>query len=806
MSPDRDASSPRDGPEDAHVHKRPRLRGTVAGYSPVSGAHNSSDSDSDTDEEPDIDVEIETERREEDAAADHQSVAFEAERRNRLEPVVPSSVTDQLRELVDRETYRRRHDVQRINPVAHNAARVNGNPATADAPSAPLKHFIIPLTTAQWLIVYRAMVDSHINPTPGIEPATPHQLLQFATTYQCAWVDRYLCTIQEIVTDPALVVSVPTRLARDEHLLVQHLFPQRTTQVIDRTPSFPAGGVPLRDQNEWQSLDFPATLLESNTYLRPAPTAQLDPHSTPAAITYDVDSVIIYGDSLPLEAGLEIRAVPNPKATMRYSNRIAIDISGRRIPMSSIPNFRLGQSIRLAVNMMFPSLYIHSSTPTPNISKENQGIIWDELVHPAFDACNSSPTSHVGPGDWRSEKVRNEERGRQISYSDRMHRIQPENLSAFVQHMRQITLDPNSSPFVQSLRGFKFLISLQGSKEWSMIDYNSFVQEELGWMRTIIPRLSEWKTYFRQIMAAKAYLKSLRKATKGMLSDGWLDFTAALDESLAKILRYTDWKRNKDLPNDNAARSPTPDVEVPEEERRRKRKGPSFVLAELETVLRVGGTEVWVDLGIEFFANEHVSIWDQKCGSIVTDTLLGDSSFNDRSYVSGLRLDEIAGIPGLGGYQYTNKLTPLNRINNPIVSLQLYAQEKIPTYKARGNRDKGLGAMHARTLPLNLLLDARSGSESTLEKWVDNEVAIFHSASARKHLAARCEIRTNLVNFLDGAWNMTLARELINDSQYMVHVDKVEWFEWKALRAVNFAALPAAIFRLYKSVDPWVRG
>ncbi|KAJ9091056.1 hypothetical protein QFC21_007333 [Naganishia friedmannii] len=744
------------------------------------------------------------------AEAEHQGTHLEPRRRNKEHPVIPFSVTSELRRMIANEATQRRQEMQRINPTVHAAAMGgNPNPVTLAPPSAPLKHYICPMYTYQVLAIHDAMVSSQNRSDNGVEAATEQDVMQFATTYQCAWVDKYLSTIAEITRDPALVARIPTALANDEHLLVQHLFPAQTTRLIDREPFVGPEGVVPRDTTSWETLDAKVNGLPASAYLGIPLVAEARETTIPAAITYDVDSVIVYSDTLPVKGAMEIRAVPNPKDTFRYTNHLADSIDGIRVPLSSIPNFRLGTSGRLSINMMFPSLYTQSATPSPQISLENQGLIWDQLILPAMQAANSTSSNAVGPGPWSWEYERHKQKGQQLSFGNNKHLVPSCDIADLVIAMRRITEDAEAPNFARSLREFKFLISLQGSKTRSMIDYNSFVQEEAGWMRVAQRGIREPRTYFRQIMTVKAYLKGLRMATKDDFTDDWLDFSAILDEAITKIRRYVDWKIRagrgedaaEDLDDEVSVATRTPSLE----EHRRIRKGPSFLLDELGSILSSSGLSVWVDLAVQFFAQDFVTFWDQKCGARLSEILLGDSTFNNLSFSKGVRLDEIAGIPGRGGIQYTNKLTPHTGVNNPIVSLQLYAQEKILMYKARGNKDKGsnsLGVRHSRELPLWVILDART-SPSDLKDWLDAELAIFNSAHSREHFAARIEVRANLESLLDAAWNITIAREEVNESHHLIHVNNTEWHRWKSIRAVNFARLPTTLFRLHKSLDSW---
>ncbi|KAJ9120336.1 hypothetical protein QFC24_005290 [Naganishia onofrii] len=298
--------------------------------------------------------------------------------------------------------------------------------------------------------------DDHLDTSQGSgtaleERASDQQILQFVTSYQCAWIDKYLSTISSVMEDPTMIVQVAQTLGKNEHLLVQHLFSAHVTRIVDRNPTLPPGGrfVP-QDQARWESLDERIPFQETGEYLFPPEASAGLETPTPAAITYDVDSVIVYGDNIPLAGSLDIRAVPNPKSTFRKTNHIATSIEGKRVPLSSIPNFRLGFSSRVSVQMMFPSLYIQSVTPTPNINLTNQGLIWDELVLTALQAANSAASNLAGPGRWSWELERHKQKAQALSYSNNQHLLSSRDIPHFVQAMRDFTQDPSASEFVRA--------------------------------------------------------------------------------------------------------------------------------------------------------------------------------------------------------------------------------------------------------------------------------------------------------------------------------------------------------------------
>jgi hypothetical protein len=224
-----------------------------------------------------------------------------------------------------------------------NLSNQNPNPVLYVQPSAPSGHYIVPLTNRQWLALRSVRCDDHLDTSQGSvtaleERASDQQILQFVTSYQCAWIDKYLLTISSVTEDPTKIVHVPQSLGKNKHLLVQHLFPAHVTRMVDRNPTLPPEGrfVP-QDEAGWESLDERIPFQETGEYLFPPEASAGLETPTRAAITYDVDSVIVYGDNIPLSGSLDIRAVPNPKSTFRITNHIATSIEGKRCRSVAYP-------------------------------------------------------------------------------------------------------------------------------------------------------------------------------------------------------------------------------------------------------------------------------------------------------------------------------------------------------------------------------------------------------------------------------------------------------------------------------------
>ncbi|KAJ9110219.1 hypothetical protein QFC22_006756 [Naganishia vaughanmartiniae] len=331
----RASSGPRARSTSTGLNGRPSMRPSASpsvqgSLGRLSSTGYTSPSDSSSDEvDEDAPLPLGVERELVEAEAEHQGTDLEPRRRNKKEPVIPSSITSELRKLITEEAAHRRQEMQRINPTVH-AAAINGNPnpITSWVPTAPPKYYICPMHTHQVLAIYDAMVASQTQITGDVEPASEEQLMQFATTYQCAWVDKFLSTMTQITNDPATVTTIPSPLGKAEHILVQHLFPAQTTSIIDREPIIGSNGVPLRDAEGWTSLDAKTNRLAADAYQGIPLVADARETVIPTAITYDVDSVIVYSDTLPLRGALETRAVPNPKDTFRYTNHLALGVRG----------------------------------------------------------------------------------------------------------------------------------------------------------------------------------------------------------------------------------------------------------------------------------------------------------------------------------------------------------------------------------------------------------------------------------------------------------------------------------------------
>jgi hypothetical protein len=85
------------------------------------------------------------------------------------------------------------------------------------------------------------------------------------------------------------------------------------------------------------------------------------------------------------------------------------------------------------------------------------------------------------------------------------------------------------------------------------------------------------------------------------------------------------------------------------------------------------------------------------------NALIGRNNFVEATERrSGARMDEVATMPGLGGVGFNDGKEPSNGFNSPTPYVQLYCQEKVPTYAAVGNKSRGpqnLDRIPERTLP-----------------------------------------------------------------------------------------------------------
>jgi hypothetical protein len=175
-----------------------------------------------------------------------------------------------------------------------------------------------------------------------------------------------------------------------------------------------------------------------------------------------------------------------------------------------------------------------------------------------------------------------------------------------------------------------------------------------------------------------------------------------------------------------------------------------------------------------------------------------------------VREDEVATMPGLGGVGFTDRRTPSTGWNSPTPYIQLYCQEKVPTYAPFGTKERGsagLDQIPARKIPMSHMLDCSGEEESKLEQWVAAEKRIMSEAtkSRTRSFPARLEIRTSLPNILETTYNTIVALSETARSDALRHFEKDHWFRWKGLRAEYLARLPGTVFgRREERASDWI--
>ncbi|KAJ9091745.1 hypothetical protein QFC19_008955 [Naganishia cerealis] len=160
-------------------------------------------------------------------------------------------------------------------------------------------------------------------------------------------------------------------------------------------------------------------------------------------------------------------------------------------------------------------------------------------------------------------------------------------------------------------------------------------------------------------------------------------------------------------------------------------------------------------------------------------------------------------MPGLGGVGFTDGANVPGAINSNTPYIQLYCQEKAPTYAAFGNKQRGpnnLDAIPARSITLKAMLECDGALSNRLEMWLAGEARILgHPILSRsRSFPPRLEVRTSLESLVDTTWNTVVALgEMFQPrdaSPPLRHFDKDDWFRWKAVRAEHLARFPAAVF------------
>lgn len=186
-------------------------------------------------------------------------------------------------------------------------------------------------------------------------------------------------------------------------------------------------------------------------------------------------------------------------------------------------------------------------------------------------------------------------------------------------------------------------------------------------------------------------------------------------------------------------------------------------------------------------------------GVTVRDSLVGREDFKTKKeWHTGVRVDEVATMPGLGGVGFTDKKVPSFGNNSPTPYIQLYCQEKVPTYAAFGNKNRGshnLDQIPARSLPPKLMLDCRDSDDNVMDEWLIVEDRILGDARSQpeRSFPARAEVRVSMDNLLETTHNMIVMLSRSTKSSAYRHYDNDDWFQWKALRARAAAKLPATI-------------
>lgn len=166
-------------------------------------------------------------------------------------------------------------------------------------------------------------------------------------------------------------------------------------------------------------------------------------------------------------------------------------------------------------------------------------------------------------------------------------------------------------------------------------------------------------------------------------------------------------------------------------------------------------------------------------------------------------------MPGLGGVGFTDKRAPEHGFTSVTPYIQLYCQEKVPTYAPFGSKARGaydLDQIPARKLPLRYMLDCTGEEDSPLERWIAAEHRILEEPRRKFDAAfpARMEVRTSLHNSLEETYNILVALSRTVKSEAVRHYDKDDWFRWKSLRAEWGARLPAAVFgRRHSRPSDW---
>jgi hypothetical protein len=480
----------------------------------------------------------------------------------------------------------------------------------------------------QVLAIYDEMVSStnlthrHIYP----EPAFESDIQQYILTMQSPWLDRNLYRL-----DVGLRREVLRPADLGTHFLIALMRPDVKTRWSRKQPQTVemSGDVPVDTQEHWATLDLPTPpravpplFAEGDGLAHIAALPQPDEENVlPCELSSDVDSLIILADRLPLLAGLKVPSMPSPSDTVMYSNRLCLPAGPRkcRTLLSKIPNFRLGTSDSLTVNMFFPDAFNpeFQGMGSSHISEPVMEVLWDKVIQPAVSKSFSAGATNSMPQSKQYEVDRQAEVGGRMRPSCRTTRIPSDQMSTLVDQLEE-HLNACDDPLLALYKNFKFLLSLAGFKSYSLIRFDDLTQAEYTWCQ----ELGMGGPEMRPLMLLKGYLKGLRRVTKDFLSGDWMDFNEALQQGVARLRRHRDWEQwpnegqeyqEEELLGDDSDALAHPN---------RRREGPSFQLKpSMGGLCREGDCTtcgVWLDVAMELGCPGKVTVWNHShCFDVV---------------------------------------------------------------------------------------------------------------------------------------------------------------------------------------------
>ncbi|KAJ9095042.1 hypothetical protein QFC19_007722 [Naganishia cerealis] len=424
------------------------------------------------------------------------------------------------------------------------------------------------------------------------------------------------------------------------------------------------------------------------------PLPELDEDNTLLCnVASDVDSILVLCHRLPLCVTLEIPSVPSRRETMQYTNKLCLPVGPgkKRTLLSRIPNFRLGRAGRLTVNMFFPDALdpTHQGFGSSHIEATSMRILWDSVTQPAIVSAFPKGAENSLPESGEYERDRQNETGGYARPSGRSTSMRSDKLEHFVAAIRSL-LETSTDPALESYRHFKFLQSLQGYKSFSYTSFEDLTQSEAHWFND----LDLTDIELSPMMLYKGYLKGTRRVTRDVFVPDWLRFNALLQQGIERVRRLRARENHDDplhdfqvelLSGDDLDRMLLAD---------RRREGPSLQLSPDISRLCDGGPcttcNIWVDIAVEIGCVGKVNVWNHnRCFDIV-DCLIGRENFGkSKEWSTGVRIDEVATMPGLGGVGFTDKKAPAIGNNSPTPYVQLYCQEKVPIYAPLGTKARG---------------------------------------------------------------------------------------------------------------------